>query len=91
MIPSSSLLNDLGRMRRVKAKLLRGRYREPGHGAPRDYLADGVSGVGAADADVAEAAAGAQGDGAAVVDAVAADLVVGVAVAVAGDGPRPAA
>jgi hypothetical protein len=49
------------------------------------------SGVGPADADVVEAAAGAQGDGAGGADDVAADPVVGVAGAVPGDGFGPGA
>ena len=46
-------------------------------------------GVGSADADVVEAAAVAQGDGAVGVEAVGADAVVGVAAAVAGGGFGP--
>jgi hypothetical protein len=47
---------------------------------------DGGSGVGAADADVVEAAVVAEGDFAVGVDAVGADAVVGVGAAVAGGG-----
>lgn len=45
-----------------------------------DESDDGLSGVGAADADVVHAAGSAERDGAAVVDAVAADPVVGACV-----------
>ncbi len=51
-----------------------------------DQQQDGGSGVGPADADVMQAAADAEGDGSGVVDAVAADPVVGVAAAVAESG-----
>src|SRR5580700_797780 len=54
-----------------------------------DEQEDAGSGVGPADADVAEVAAGAQGDGAVGVDDVGADPVVGVGGAVAGGGFGP--
>jgi hypothetical protein len=44
------------------------------------------SGIGAADADVVQAAAGAQADVAGFADLVAADPVVGISAAVTGDG-----
>jgi hypothetical protein len=51
-----------------------------------DQEQDAGSGVGTADADVAELSVVAQGDQPGVVDAVGADAVVGVGAAVAGDG-----
>ena len=51
-----------------------------------DEQDDAGSGVGAADGDVVEGAVDAQGDGAALVDAVVADAEVGVVGAVAGLG-----
>jgi hypothetical protein len=54
-----------------------------------DEQDDVGSGVGPADADVVEAAAVAQGDGAGFADGVGADAVVGVGGPVAGDGFGP--
>ncbi len=51
-----------------------------------DEQEDAGPGVGAADADVVQPAGGAQGDLAGVVDAVAADAVVGVVVAAGAGG-----
>ena len=51
-----------------------------------DEQDDAGSGVGSADADVVEVAIDAQGDGAAVVDAVVTDAEMGVVAAVAGVG-----
>ena len=54
-----------------------------------DEQQDAGSGVGPADADVVQAAAGAQADGAGRAGAIGADAVVGVGVAAAGGGFRP--